>query len=113
MSRAVQERTRKLFDVDYICRNWSWLLNPARSEVPPSVPRSTVSAGEDAVVDPPVEEEAKIPSEDESSRLEPRPWRPNREGRLKRRGASKSPQVLACEQVSNDCDFVFLSFIKC
>ena len=84
MSRVVQGKFQKLFDLDYNYQNWSWLLYPARSGVPSPVPRSVMLAGEDATVDPPVEEEAKIPSEDESSRLEPRFRRPNREGRLKR-----------------------------
>jgi len=64
------------------------VLDSARSEVPPPVLRSVLSAIEDVIVDPLMEKEAKILSEDESSKLEPRPWRrPNREGRLKESNA--------------------------
>ena len=58
MSRVAQERVQKLFDLDYNCWNWSWLLDPTRFEVPLPVLRSVMAAGEEATVDPLVEEEA-------------------------------------------------------
>ena len=48
-------------------------MDLTRSEIPPPVPRSAVSAREDATIDPLMERETEIPSEDESSRLEPCP----------------------------------------
>jgi len=107
MSRVIQERVQNLFDLDYDYQNWSWLY-PSKSEVPLLIPRTTMLAREDAAVDPPVEEEAKIPSEDEFSRLEPRfRRRSNQEGRLKRRGASRSPRAPAREHVSRFCMLEF------
>jgi len=56
---VVQERVQKLFNLDYDYQNWSWLVDPARLEVPLKVLSPLVPAKDKALVVPLVEEETK------------------------------------------------------
>ena len=108
VSLVVQERVRKFFDLYFNTQNWSWLLDPVRSEVPPTAPRPPASAGDEAAMDPLVEEEAKSLSGNNS--LEPvmRPRKhPSREGKLKRGRAPPPSRASGRDQVSVDRDFAF------
>ena len=62
ISQVVQERVHKLFGLDYNSQYWSWLLDPARPEVPLTVPRPSALAGDEMGLDHIVQEEAESQS---------------------------------------------------
>ena len=43
ISKEMQERVQKLYQLPYDYRNWSWLLDPQRPSDPPIVSRPTTS----------------------------------------------------------------------
>ena len=113
MSRLVQKRVLKLFDRDYNYQNWTWLLDPVKPEVPPPIPRSVVSAEEEAAADPPVEGRWKSCQKMSLWAYVAPPEVTKLRGEVEEEGSSKSPRASARVRVSNDFDFVCLNFIKC